>query len=155
MTGATWNVVSFVDLTYFHDEFETIKNSIYKFREICFDSKYNERRQISIGSECKSVIIQLEKRIVNVDDRNNIIFHNYHRVRRAAFNIVGYVASELFGVLDSRFATDYANDMKKLMHNDEHLLELLKNHSSVMESTMHILKRVKLKSNTIVRKLTK
>lgn len=46
----------------------------------------------------------------------------------------------MFGILDSRFRAEYQRDLRKLTGNDEHLILLMKNHTSVMESTLNIVK---------------
>lgn len=69
---------------------------------------------------------------------NSLIFGT--RKRRALLDIVGNVASDLFGVLDLRFGERYAKDMSKLASNDDHLMQLMKNHTSIVESTLNIVK---------------
>lgn len=52
MASASWNVVSFIDLKYFFNEFELIKNGTEKLRKICFETRFNHRRMISIDEGC-------------------------------------------------------------------------------------------------------
>lgn len=81
----------------------------------------------------------MEKRVKNIFERNDVIFHDKHRSKRAVLNIVGNLASDVFGLLDSRFADEYTKDMKKLINNDEHLFMLLQNHTSIFESSIQFM----------------
>lgn len=55
-------------------------------------------------------------------------------------HFVGDVFSDLFGTLGSKFEQEYRHDLSRLAKNDEHLLLLLKNHTSFIESTLNIVK---------------
>ncbi|KAH8318239.1 hypothetical protein KR059_011927 [Drosophila kikkawai] len=63
------------------------------------------------------------------------------RKQRAPLDIVGNIASSLFGVLDSTYAKDMASTINKVKHNEEHLLTLLKNQTSLIDSTINVIKR--------------
>lgn len=71
-------------------------------------------------------------------------FDNEKRVKRAALDLIGNIASDLFGVLDSRFRDQYIHDLSKINENEEQLLMLIKNNTSVVEATADILKRNEL-----------
>lgn len=53
---------------------------------------------------------------------------------------MGNIASDLFGVPDSCFGEQYAQDMSQLKRNEDHLMQLIKNHTTIVESTFNILK---------------
>lgn len=58
---------------------------------------------------------------------------------RAALDIVGNIASDLFGVLDQRFAREYTEDINTIKNNEEHLITLLiKNQTSITETTINM-----------------
>lgn len=63
------------------------------------------------------------------------------RKQRAPLDIVGNIASSLFGVLDSTYAKDMADTITKVKSNEEHLLTLLKNQTSLIDSTINVIKR--------------
>lgn len=64
-----------------------------------------------------------------------------HRFKRGLIDGVGYVANSLFGVLDQHFAEQYEQDIDTIQHNENHLLQLLKNQTSVLETENNIVQR--------------
>lgn len=62
------------------------------------------------------------------------------RYKRGAIDLVGNIAHSLFGVLDSKYAQDMANTIAQVKENEAHLISLLRNQTSIIDSTMNILK---------------
>lgn len=54
-------------------------------------------------------------------------------------DFIGNMAGDIFGIMDSRSKKQYMENVKNLMSNDEHLMNLLKNQTSVVEKTLNIL----------------
>lgn len=131
VSGATWNVISYFKLGILIDEYMAIENNFNTVNNIC-NSKFTET------GTCQSIVSHFAKRIKSLSNTNSLIFGS--RQRRAALDIVGNIASDLFGVLDSRSAEKYARDLSQLFNNDHHLMQLLQNHTSVVESTLNIVK---------------
>lgn len=77
-------------------------------------------------------------KIARINDKNSLIFYDNHRNKRAPLNFIGNVQRALFGVLDDKFEEMYANDMRVLVENQEHLDILLKNHTSVIDASINI-----------------
>ncbi|VVD05396.1 unnamed protein product [Leptidea sinapis] len=69
-------------------------------------------------------------------------FHARRRRRRRIVNGVGYLANELFGVLDSRFAEQYTQDIEIIKSNEKHLAKLWKNQTPVFEIEFNVLKNL-------------
>ncbi|VVC86622.1 unnamed protein product [Leptidea sinapis] len=69
-------------------------------------------------------------------------FHARRRRRRGIVNGVGYLANELFGILDSRFAEQYTQDIEIIKSNEKHLAKLWKNQTSVFETEFNVLKNL-------------
>nr|XP_044248843.1 uncharacterized protein LOC123002543 [Drosophila takahashii] len=61
--------------------------------------------------------------------------------RRSPLNIVGNIASSLFGVLDTEYAKKMSLTIEKVKTNEDYLLELVKNQTSIIDSTINIMKR--------------
>ncbi|XP_037928763.1 uncharacterized protein LOC119663179 [Teleopsis dalmanni] len=63
------------------------------------------------------------------------------RKKRGAIDLVGNIANAVFGVLDSEYAKNMAQTIQQLKNDDKHLLNLLKNQTSILDSTLNIMKR--------------
>ncbi|XP_037932706.1 uncharacterized protein LOC119667485 [Teleopsis dalmanni] len=63
------------------------------------------------------------------------------RSKRGAINIIGNVANSLFGVLDSNYETEMKHHLSQIYDNEEYLNKLLKNHTSILDATLNILKQ--------------
>lgn len=83
--------MSFIRFDNLRDEFESLKNNTEKLRRVCYETKF-EISKFNVGEECKSIVTQLEFRINNIEDKNSLIFHKSHRMKRAFFNGVGNLA---------------------------------------------------------------
>lgn len=86
----------------------------------------------------------IQQGLKEIDQKNEFLFQHDEdqiiRTRRSPLDIVGYVASELFGVLDQRFAKQYETDINKVKGNENHLLELIKNQTTILETTHNVIK---------------
>ena len=69
------------------------------------------------------------------------------RRRRGLINGVGYMANSLFGVLDQSFAEQYRKDITLLQDNQDHLAQLWKNQTSIIEAEFNLLKRTEQTMN--------
>lgn len=131
----SWNSVVYINLNAFFNDAEMIKRNYRDIKNIC-------EKKLSGHGSCKTLTQLIEHRLNDIDERNELIMtFKHHRVKRALLDAVGNIAHDLFGVLDSNFAREYVLDMSKLEANDEHLLALLKNHTSILNSTMNIIKK--------------
>ncbi|CAD7083678.1 unnamed protein product [Hermetia illucens] len=61
-------------------------------------------------------------------------------MKRGAFNIIGTVANSLFGVLDSNYATEMSEKINDIDQNENWFMSLLKNHTSILDATINIMK---------------
>lgn len=117
ISNTDWNVLSYISLNQFHDEFLLINKNIMHLREMCSPE--------FIDFECNNIISDLERKLLGIESKNELIFGKSKRAKRALLNIVGNLARDLFGVLDSRSAKEYASDIHSLWNNEEHLLKLI------------------------------
>lgn len=132
--GASWNVISFIDLRGLRNEFMSIKLHVSRLRDHCSVALY--------ASHCDNIVSHLEISIDRLKDQNDMIFSDTQksRVVRSVLDPVGNILGDLLGIADSRFKLEYQNDMRNVLNNDDHLLLLIKNHTSVIETTLNILK---------------
>ncbi|KAH8293015.1 hypothetical protein KR054_006124, partial [Drosophila jambulina] len=66
---------------------------------------------------------------------------NHSRQRRSPLDIVGNVANSLFGVLDSKYAEDMSKVINNVKSNEDILMMLLKNQTSILDSTINVVRK--------------
>lgn len=137
LSSTKWNILAYYDLRHHFNELEGIRKSIKRMKGICSDISTNNTL-----TDCTENIMQLEERYEEINGKNEIIGKNRGgRQRRATLNFVGNILSDVFGVLDSKFAEEYERDLSKISRNEEHLLLLMKNHTTIAETTLNIIRR--------------
>ncbi|KAM8702202.1 hypothetical protein ACLKA7_001894 [Drosophila subpalustris] len=81
------------------------------------------------------------------------VLMQHTRKRRSPFDAVGNIANSLFGVLDSNYANEMTKVIKKVQTNEEFVLSLLKNQTSVLDSTINVVKKTRAASDKRLRLL--
>lgn len=130
--GANWNVLAYLHVEALGREFASIENDLSTAKSICFD-KLTER------TGCRSIVALLEQRVQRLQQKNKLIFQP-HRAKRATLDFIGNIADDLFGVMGPRFKDRYNRDMKIMSQSRDTIKALLSNHTSILESTLNILK---------------
>lgn len=136
MVGASWNVIAFINIRGLHDECVSIRSHVSRLRDHCFEVFYSGRNR------CNNVVTHLEDSVERLNDVNDMIFNDAKNriAKRAVLDPVGNLFGDVFGILDSRFRSEYQHDLRKITANENHLTLLMKNHTSILESTLNILK---------------
>ncbi|KAL4711011.1 hypothetical protein ACJJTC_017976 [Scirpophaga incertulas] len=104
---------------------------IQKFKELCSnDVAYN------------ALVYQIDHEWNEINYYNNLLFtKSSTREKRGLINGIGNIANSLFGVLDDKFAEKYETDIENININQNHLLNMLKNQTSILEAQNNIIKR--------------
>ena len=133
MTHSDWNVVSHLNLRKFRSEYNTIRDNLTMARDICFKS-------IPTANGCRSLVSHLQHKVDAIESRNSLIFGNQRSKRDIpTLHIIGDILGDITGTLGSKFEKRYAQDLSLIHENEDHLLLLLKNHTSIMDSTLNII----------------
>ncbi|KAH9643036.1 hypothetical protein HF086_013597 [Spodoptera exigua] len=132
-----WKIVTYYNMTTYWQGMENIHRVVKHLGERC--------EQFAYQTLCKTIMTEFEQEL-NELDHNNYMLETHHgqtrgRVTRGLVDGVGYLANSLFGVLDERFATQYKKDIETLHNNRDHLLNLIKSQTSIIEAHNNILKR--------------
>lgn len=107
-------------------------------------------------AHCHAILLQLRHGYIELQYYNQMLLSQQGsarsirqpaRRRRGLINGVGYLASSLFGVLDERFAEQYKEDINKLQANQNHIINLWRNQTSIIESENNLLKRTEIVMN--------
>lgn len=133
-----WKIVVYYDLEDYWSHSNTIHEAINKLAAV-----NAQMEDSAVSRTFFSVFQQIRRKIMDIDTNNEFMYHfkgNNRRKREAYFPIVGQFAHSVFGVLDDRFAEKYEDDIAKFKNNQDHLLHLIKNQTSIIDTTVNILK---------------
>lgn len=134
VVNSKWNLITVVDLVKFEQTFTHLKNQTESIKSAC-KARFDE------DDSCWEWVRLIEQRMEKIRDELSAIGENHIRSKRAVFDFIGDLAGDIFGVLGSRFRREYESNIMGLLSNDEHLLQLLRNQTTVVEATMNILKK--------------
>lgn len=154
-----WTILAYYDLSTYWSEITVFENSIRELQKVCNHMTCSTTKEIATVSQqvatlkkrnetgcwtqntCSQMQEQLEHQLDKINQKNEIIFHHNNRQKRSPFDFIGLAANELFGVLDQRAAKKIEEDITKSRANENYILELLKNQTSITESTVNIMKK--------------
>ncbi|KAF9805595.1 hypothetical protein SFRURICE_020980 [Spodoptera frugiperda] len=126
-----WHLIVYYDTNPYQEGIAALLKYIQYLETVC--------PAIRTQTPCDGIMLQLAHEFEEIKHYNNIImindsFMTNKRRRRGLIDGVGYVANSLFGVLDQRFAEKYEKDIDLLKNNENHLYNLWKNQTSVVEA---------------------
>lgn len=131
-----WRLLMYYNLTTYWDGVEKLDNYLQELKTLCekIDPRY-----------CETTLHQLSHELKILHYYNDVLVAPHKqlsgRSKRGLVDGVGYLANNLFGILDQRFADQYEADIKAVRSNEAHLLKLIKNQTSIIELENEILKR--------------
>lgn len=134
ISNTNWNIIAYYNLDNFTKEFLTLRLSIKRIKDLCEMEKIDKQ-------SCIDTIEQLDAHLNEIDAKNQILQQGKTRSKRATLDFVGNIFGDVFGIMDSRFGEKYANDISKIEENEEYVLALLKNHTSIAETTVNIIRK--------------
>lgn len=134
ISSSEWNVFAYFNLFRFFAEIQKIGININKMNDTC-------STKIQKASRCAQIIRRLELDYEDILGKSDVFLTKPRKSKRAILNIVGNIASDLFGVLDSRFEQMYKEDISGIHTNEEHIQILLKKQSSVLETALNVVKK--------------
>lgn len=127
-------LLRFFGLSQFEAELTHITTRLNQMDGICKDELKND-------TLCRDTVDLAKQRLTDIVEKNEIIYPSRKRVnKRALLDVVGNIGRDLFGILDSRFQKEYVEDHTKLLKNNEHLMHLIRNQTSIIDSTLNIVK---------------
>lgn len=133
---AKWTVVVYFDLTPYKHQIQLLHDGISSLQKLCDNTSNN--------SSCTYLLNFFDKSITELEKEMSIF--SLKRTRRGALDIVENVANSLFGVLYSYYAAAMSKTINDLKADDKTLEKLLKNQTSLIDSTINVIKRQQLNS---------
>lgn len=158
ITSNNWKLIIYYDMQNYWTEYEGFRILLNKLNKLCDASGNN--------SYCNAVLNQFRVNLVNIQNNNKIMFQapsvktgRVSRSRRGLFNFVGSIHNFLWGTLDQSYADEIANIIDKVKDNEDHLLSLIRNQTSIIESTRNLMVKtdqdIKEQFDSIGNELTK
>ncbi|XP_073964611.1 uncharacterized protein [Choristoneura fumiferana] len=141
-----WKLVVFYELKPYWQGIEALQQYISTLDRTWTDAQ--------LQSQFSAVLLQLRHGVTELEYYNQLLMsHNvqtqstHARKRRGIINAIGYLAGDLFGVLDERFAEQYKKDIQLIRLNQKHIVNLWKNQTSIVEAQHNLLRRVEVIMN--------
>ena len=137
LTNDNWKIITYFELDQMKLEEKKINEIIVALKSLCTDKVMS-----SSNNFCEITMLQIYHQKDLIASKNRLITLSYtHRTKRGLINAIGVVGKELFGTLDAQDGQHFNDEITKSRNNEEHLLSLLKNQTSIIELTKNILKK--------------
>lgn len=127
---AEWKLLIYFELNPFYKEVQLLNNGTSTLKEACKDP--------SLKHQCDGLIAHFQK--LN-EQMETGLANLAGRKKRGAIDVVGNIASSLFGVLDSKYAEKMTDTINSIKTNEAHLRGLLRNQTSFLDSTLNLMKQ--------------
>lgn len=130
-----WNIYVYYNLTNYWEELTGFNQYIETLKYTCEATRIIEL--------CDVVLEQFNNQLQEIEHKNQLLYksNNLVRQKRSPFDIIGTIDNRLFGVLDQDDAEKIATHIEQVKNNEDHLLKLLKNQTSIIETTTNVIKK--------------
>ncbi|KAJ2948490.1 hypothetical protein O0L34_g7738 [Tuta absoluta] len=132
VTHDEWTMLIYINISTFWQGTTQITKYITALDDLCRRMEHQP---------CEPVNAQLKHELQQLQDYNKLLISPHlSRKKRGYINGVGNLARTLFGVLDEEFANKYEQDIATIQVNENYLLDLIKNQTSIVEAENEIIK---------------
>ncbi|XP_037929674.1 uncharacterized protein LOC119664210 [Teleopsis dalmanni] len=128
---AEWKMIVYYDLHPYWTEIDSFKNGTKTIKRLC--------SELQAHTACTSLYTHFKHVRDELLQDQTLLYKS--RNKRAAINIVGNIAHTLFGVLDSDYAESMSDTINQLNSRDDYAMQLIHNQTSIIDSTINIIKR--------------
>ncbi|XP_037929636.1 uncharacterized protein LOC119688618 [Teleopsis dalmanni] len=133
--SADWKMIVYFDLSPYQQQMSILADGTKRLNNLCDKALDN--------TACKVLLNYFDRITEELQMELNLLSVR-KRITRGAIDIVGNFANSLFGVLDSNYAAQMSSTINGLKRNDNHLEQLVKNQTSLVDSTINIFKKNQL-----------
>ncbi len=128
---SNWNILLKIDMSRYQYELKILQDSVKNLSKFCIDT-----------SHCSEYVGRLSSNIEEIKQTNKLIqSNNEHQMKRSApLGVVGWIEHELFGVMDEENAEKIGQHFDAIEENENHILELIKNQTTVADLTADLIK---------------
>lgn len=135
LTEGNWNLIAYYNLENYFSEYKKIMDGLVKLEKTCFD----------VDFECTALMLRFSHRLKSIKNRNTILLQNpVKRNKRQA--IVAAIGGLVVGGISAYYLSkneghQYDEAINKVKQNENHLLNLIRNQTTVFEMTEDAIKR--------------
>lgn len=144
ITRSDWHIYIRFDLQKYKYEQKVLSNMVTEIRNACDKMRTSEVKQkcVSISSALQYSSAEMQKLniLLRANGHMTETKENSRHIRAAPLNIVGWLGHELFGVMAADQADQIEDQMDLVDQNENHLLNLLKNQSNIVDQTIAIMR---------------
>lgn len=144
-----WDIYIRFDLLRYRQDIKRLKQIEQGLTELCTDME----SQSSKGT-CEDTTGLLQHQLRAIDNLNTMLEYNgdedhlnLRQKRAAPLNGIGWLQHELFGVMSSDQAEEIDQHFQKLKKNSLYTLQLLRNQTSIVDSTINLMKLTQEENN--------
>lgn len=138
-----WKTIVYYNMSTYKRERESFHAKYQKIQEAC-------RMKFQKWTLCTHLVKQYKRGMDEVYNNDQLLNETNQPTRRLSkrglINIVGNIASDLFGVLDNRDAAKYEAEITKLTLKQESMDEILHQQISLLNATLNIIKKKMMKN---------
>lgn len=140
LVNKEWNTIIYYNLSTYHQQLNGFHQCMERLEKLC-------DKMVTYNFFCRAILTEMSHKVQEMNHNNLILqsrngnHRHMRRLRRAPFEIIGTIQSSLFGVLDQTYADYIENEINKVKDNENYLLNLAKNQTSIMEVTANVLKK--------------
>lgn len=133
LTNMDWNLLVYFDLATLKTELNSFHQYLDEIQTIC-------TKVSKLDSHCQNIISFFRGELNICAQKQERIFRQNPRSKRGLIDGIGVAAKYLFGTLNADDAVYYDKQISILKQNDGHLLNLIKNQTLIVDSTVKIFK---------------
>ncbi|XP_055374865.1 uncharacterized protein LOC129607724 [Condylostylus longicornis] len=132
-----WQIIAFYNLTKYWRTYSSLKVDVQKLNKLT--------KNTTDHHYASTLVEQFNYRLQEINEGNQLLFSSssfINRKQRGLINGVGNLANFLFGVLDDNYAKHAEKEILNVKANEKYLLNLMKNQTSVIEATEHLIYQI-------------
>lgn len=132
-----WKFLTFISLNNFYLKYKNIQFYFSEIIKICNSLRNNDIEP----QECLQFVISVNNTVADLTLQTNMLYDligktHVSKTKRALINAIGEISKQLFGTLSDSDAKYYDNQIEHLKKNENHIMELLKQQTSISENTL-------------------
>lgn len=142
--GGQWTLISYINLTTYFNDMEILTNQVMEFETLCQKAKY-------MTDGCETSVMLARRQLERIRETNTIFNAARYPQRTKRFVVLGAtlvgagIGAMVSHVISQQEVAACNKNIEILKGNEDHMLELIKNHTSILETTSNILRQEDVK----------